>query len=83
MAEWRATPGWRLRAGWTELRVHSEPQPGSTDRGTRDSIARDPNHQVSLRSPTWFAKLIASASFAGGLFNSLSGSNRVAIVRHG
>ena len=49
-AEWRATSQWRLRAGWTELRVHSEPQAGSADRGTRDSIARDPNHQVSLRS---------------------------------
>jgi len=49
-ADWRATPGWRLRAGWTELRVHSEPQPGYLDRGTRDSIVRDPNRQMSLRS---------------------------------
>ena len=49
-ADWRATPAWRLRAGWTELRVHSEPQPGYLDRGTRDSIVRDPNHQLSLRS---------------------------------
>ncbi len=49
-AEWRATPAWRLRWGWTELRVHSEPQSGNNDRGTRDSIARDPNHQLSLRS---------------------------------
>ena len=44
--------GWaaRLRAGWTELRVRSEPQSGTLDRGTRDSIARDPNHQVALHS---------------------------------
>jgi iron complex outermembrane receptor protein len=49
-AEWRASPTWRLHAGWTELRVHSEPQSGSNDRGTRDSIARDPHHQLSLRS---------------------------------
>ena len=49
-AEWQATPVWRLRAGWTELRVRSEPQPGNLDRSTRDSIARDPNHQVLLRS---------------------------------
>jgi len=49
-ADWRATPGWRLRAGWTELRVHSEPQPGYLDRSTRDSIVRDPNRQMSLRS---------------------------------
>jgi iron complex outermembrane receptor protein len=49
-AEWQAAPGWRLRAGWTELRVHSERQPGNVDRATRDSIARDPNHQAFLRS---------------------------------
>lgn len=49
-AEWQVTPAWRLRAGWTELRVSSEPQAGNMDRPTRDSIARDPNHQLLLRS---------------------------------
>jgi iron complex outermembrane receptor protein len=49
-ADWQAAPRWRLRAGWTELRVHSETQPGAIDRSTRDSITRDPNHQGSLRS---------------------------------
>ncbi|MCX6953014.1 MAG: TonB-dependent receptor, partial [Verrucomicrobia bacterium] len=50
-ADWRVTPRWRLRAGWTELRVHSEPQSDSADdRSARDSISRDPNHQLSLRS---------------------------------
>ncbi|MEO6567833.1 MAG: TonB-dependent receptor [Opitutaceae bacterium] len=49
-AEWRATPTWRVRAGYTELRVHSEPQEGVRDRSTRDSIVRDPNHQFHLRS---------------------------------
>ena len=48
--EWQAAPAWRLQTGWTELRVHSEPQPGNMDRGARDSIARDPNHQILLRS---------------------------------
>ncbi|MEO5958487.1 MAG: TonB-dependent receptor [Opitutaceae bacterium] len=48
--EWRAMPTWRLRAGWTELRVHSERQSGTVDRGTGGSIARDPNHQLTLRS---------------------------------
>ncbi len=48
--EWQAAPGWRLRAGWTEMRVRSEPQPGNLDRAARDSVARDPNHQVFLRS---------------------------------
>ena len=49
-AEWRITSAWRLHGGYTEMRVHSEPQPGTADRGTRDSIARDPNHQFRLRS---------------------------------
>ena len=49
-AEWQVAPAWRVRGGWTELRVRSEPQPGNADRATRDSIARDPNHQLSLRS---------------------------------
>jgi iron complex outermembrane receptor protein len=49
-AEWRVAPTWRLRAGYTEMRVRSEPQPGSRDRATRDSIVRDPNHQFRLRS---------------------------------
>ncbi|HRE84430.1 MAG TPA: TonB-dependent receptor, partial [Opitutaceae bacterium] len=40
----------RVRAGYTELRVRSRAQPGSPDRATRDSIARDPNHQLHLRS---------------------------------
>ncbi len=58
-ADWRVTPRWRLRGGWTELRVWSGPQAGAGPvRGTRDSIARDPNHQLSLRSllefsPAW------------------------------
>ena len=49
-AEWQATPQWKLCAGWTEMRDHSEPQPGTADRGTRGSIVRDPNHQMILRS---------------------------------
>ena len=48
--EWQVAPRWRLRAGWTELRVRSEPQPGNLDRSARDSVARDPNRQISLRS---------------------------------
>jgi iron complex outermembrane receptor protein len=49
-ADWQATPAWRLRAGYTEMRVSSERQAGTVDRGTRDSIARDPNRQIQLRS---------------------------------
>jgi iron complex outermembrane receptor protein len=49
-ADWRATSNWRLRAGYTELRVSSQPQPGSPDRSSSRSIAADPNHQFSLHS---------------------------------
>ena len=49
-AEWQPTRAWRLRTGYTEMRVSSEPQPGNADRGTRNSIARDPNRQLQLRS---------------------------------
>ena len=49
-ADWNATKAWRLRAGWTEMRVNSEPEPGSIDRVTGQSIALDPNHQGQLRS---------------------------------
>ena len=49
-ADWRVTRSWRLRAGYTEMRVTSEPQPGSIDRTTNRSISLDPNHQVQLRS---------------------------------
>ncbi len=50
-ADWRTASRWRLRAGWTELRVRSEPQTASrADRSARDSISRDPNRQLSLRS---------------------------------
>lgn len=51
-AEWRVTPYWRLRGGYTEMRVNSEPQTRGLVRPTRDAVARDPNHQLRLRS-TW------------------------------
>jgi iron complex outermembrane receptor protein len=48
--DWTVNSAWRIRAGWTELRVHSEPQPGNLARPTRDSIVRDPRHWATLRS---------------------------------
>jgi iron complex outermembrane receptor protein len=57
-AELQATDSWRLSLGYTELRVHSEPQPGNPGTSSDRNIARDPNHQLSLRSrfdvsPQW------------------------------
>ncbi len=49
-AQWQVAPAWQLQAGYTELRVHTEPQPGTVDRGTDRTVAHDPNHQLSLRS---------------------------------
>lgn len=49
-ADWRVNPSWRLRAGYTELRTSSEPQPGSIDRTSPRSAGHDPNRQASLRS---------------------------------
>jgi len=49
-ADWRISRVWRLHGGWTEMRVGSSPEPGSTDRVANRSIALDPNHQVQLRS---------------------------------
>jgi iron complex outermembrane receptor protein len=49
-ADYRATSFWRLRAGYTELRVHLHHKPGSTDVNPGTSEANDPHHLLSLRS---------------------------------
>jgi iron complex outermembrane recepter protein len=48
--EWQATPAWRMFAGYTELRVHTESQSGNMDLTSDRNIARDPNRQFILRS---------------------------------
>jgi iron complex outermembrane recepter protein len=49
-ADYHVTDTWRLRAGYTELRSHSEPKPGSLDRTSSRSVALDPHRQALLRS---------------------------------
>ena len=49
-ADWRVTGTWRLRAGYTDLRASSEPQPGTPDRRVNREISHDPNQQFSLHS---------------------------------
>jgi len=49
-ADYHVNERWGLRAGYTELRSHSEPKPGSLDRTSTRSVALDPNRQASLRS---------------------------------
>ncbi len=49
-AQYRASDRWRLRGGYTEMRVHIWPNPGSTDssRGASESLA--PDRQFFLQS---------------------------------
>jgi iron complex outermembrane receptor protein len=68
-ADYRVTNAWRLRGGYTEMRVRTDAKPGSTDT-TRASS--DPDRQLSLRSsldlPAEF-KLDADARYIGEIKN--------------
>lgn len=44
------TDWWRLGIGYTELRIHIEPKPGSTDTTNGSNEAQDSNHHVLARS---------------------------------
>ena len=48
--DYRVTDRWRLRAGYTELRVHIWPNPGSTDRSRGASESHTPDRQFFLQS---------------------------------
>jgi len=49
-ADYRVSDAWRLRAGYTEMRVRIEPKPGSTDTTRGSAEANDPDRQLLLRS---------------------------------
>ncbi len=49
-ADYRVTDRWRLRAGYTELRIDIWPGPGSTDRSGGSAESHAPNRQFSLHS---------------------------------
>jgi len=48
--DYPVTSFWRLHAGYTELRVHLDHKPGSTDTNPGTNEAHDPEHLLSLRS---------------------------------
>ncbi len=48
--DYRVTNRWRVRAGYTELRVHVWPTPGSTDRSGGSGESHDPERQFTLTS---------------------------------
>lgn len=49
-ANYRVTDEWRLRAGYTELRIHIWPNPGSTDTTRGSAESNTPNRQLVLQS---------------------------------
>jgi len=49
-AEYQLQPNWRLRAGYTELRVHLDHKPGSTDANPGTNESHDPDQYWSLHS---------------------------------
>lgn len=49
-ADYWLTNGWRLRAGYTELRIHIWPKPGSTDMTRGSGESQTPDRQFLLRS---------------------------------
>jgi len=49
-ADYRVTDRWRLRAGYTELRVHVWPNPGSTDASRGATESQIPDRQFLLLS---------------------------------
>ena len=49
-AEYRIASGWRIRAGYTELRIHVWPTPASTDTTRGSTESHTPDRQFSLRS---------------------------------
>jgi iron complex outermembrane receptor protein len=48
-AEYRATDWWRLRSGYTALRLQIRPEPGSADKTFGSTEAHDPKHYGTLR----------------------------------
>jgi iron complex outermembrane recepter protein len=68
-ADYQLTSRWRLRAGYTEMRVRTEPKPGSTDT-TRASS--DPDRQLTLRATLdlpGHLQLDADARYVGEIAN--------------
>jgi iron complex outermembrane receptor protein len=48
-AEYRVTDWWRIRSGYTALRLHVRPDPGSTDKSFGSTEAHDPNYYGTVR----------------------------------
>jgi iron complex outermembrane receptor protein len=49
-ADYHVNTRWRLRGGFTEMRIKIRPEPTSTDRSNGSSESHDPNRHLLLRS---------------------------------
>lgn len=70
--DYRITDQWRVRAGYTELRIHISPEPGSTDTSRGSGESHDINRQFLLRSSVDLRRdieLDAVFRFVGGIAN--------------
>ena len=70
--DYRVTDRWRLRAGYTELRIHIRPGLGSTDTSRGSGESHDPNRQIFLRSSVDLPRHIefdAAFRFVGSIAN--------------
>lgn len=54
--DYRITDRWRFKAGYTEMRIHIRPGPGSTDTSRGSGESHDPNRQIFLRTSVDFPR---------------------------
>jgi iron complex outermembrane receptor protein len=70
--DYRITDRLRLKAGYTEMRIHIWPTPGSTDTSRGSGESHDPNRQIFLRSSVDFPRHVefdAAFRFVGSIAN--------------
>ncbi|HUS11549.1 MAG TPA: TonB-dependent receptor [Pyrinomonadaceae bacterium] len=70
--DYRITDRLRFKAGYTEMRIHIRPGPGSTDTSRGSGESHDPNRQIFLRSSVDFPRHVefdAAFRFVGSIAN--------------
>jgi iron complex outermembrane receptor protein len=70
--DYRITDQLRFKAGYTEMRIHIRPGPGSTDTSRGSGESHDPNRQIFLRPSVDFPRHVefdAAFRFVGSIAN--------------
>jgi iron complex outermembrane receptor protein len=70
--DYRITDRLRFKAGYTEMRIHIRPGPGSTDTSRGSGESHDPNRQIFLRPSVDFPRHVefdAAFRFVGSIAN--------------